>query len=84
MKAQGVRVRRKVKNHWHKTLFFYLVKCIVLVFLGFLIIGIQKSCTYSNKDMNHIYVVSIVVLKRPDFNHKNMVCLFILLLCETK
>ena len=40
------------------TLFCFLVKCIILVFLGVLTIGIENSySTYFKYDMNHIYVI---------------------------
>ena len=58
-----VRWMCKFTNAW--TLFCFLVKCIILVFLGVLTIGIQSS--YILQDMNQVYLIRLVVLKRPCF-----------------
>jgi len=50
-------------NGW--TLFCFLVKCIILVFRNVLTIGIHIA-TYSKKNMNHIYLIRLV-LNRPGF-----------------
>jgi len=36
---------------------------------------LAKIATYYKQDMNHICLIKLVVLKRPGFNHENMVCL---------
>jgi len=50
-------------------LFCFLIKCIILVFLGVLTEGIQNSYILQvrYKPINHIYLIRLVVLKRPGF-----------------
>jgi len=65
---QKVPVRHSVKFTYAWTLFCFVVKCIILLFLGILTIGIQNSYILQlQAQYDHIYLLRLVVLKRPGF-----------------